>query len=114
MEKNFNGSINRGKRARGMMSTLAISLGLGLSASSNALVFGQQVAETSPASAVKMAENTKPTLSNSLASPKELSRSFVSVAKQVKPAVVNINIVEKAKKPAMGDSDGFPPDFGFP
>jgi serine protease Do len=111
MEKNFNDSRNKGKRARGMMSALAISLGVGLSASSGAPVFGQEIGQVGQATQVKMTENAKPSLSDSLASPAELSRAFISVAKSVKPAVVNINIVERAKKPAMGDSDGFPP-FG--
>jgi serine protease Do len=58
-----------------------------------------------------MAEKASRPLSETLASPSELSRSFVSVAKMVKPAVVNINIVEKVKRPAADDFDGMPP-FG--
>ena len=49
-----------------------------------------------------------------LPSPADLSRTFVSVAKQVKPAVVNIDVVEKAAKRENVIPDGFPniPGFG--
>jgi serine protease Do len=43
-----------------------------------------------------------------LPSPVELSRTFVSVAKQVKPAVVNIDVVEKAQRQSMQLPEGFP------
>src|SRR5690349_750355 len=43
-----------------------------------------------------------------LPSPVELSRTFVGVAKQVKPAVVNIDVVEKAQRQSMQLPEGFP------
>jgi serine protease Do len=49
----------------------------------------------------------------SLPSPVELSRTFVSVAKQVKPAVVNIDVVEKAQRQSMQMPEGFPQIPGF-
>jgi serine protease Do len=50
----------------------------------------------------------------SLPSPQDLSRTFVSVAKQVKPAVVNIDVVEKSKRASMRMPEGFPQIPGFP
>jgi serine protease Do len=44
----------------------------------------------------------------SLPSPVELSHTFVGVAKQVKPAVVNIDVVEKAQRQSMQLPEGFP------
>jgi serine protease Do len=52
-----------------------------------------------------------------LPSPQDLSRTFIGVAKQVKPAVVNIDVVEKAKRSASIQlPEGFPqiPGFGTP
>jgi serine protease Do len=43
-----------------------------------------------------------------LPSPADLSRTFINVAKQVKPAVVNIDVVEKSKRSAMRLPEGFP------
>src|ERR1051325_1722781 len=43
-----------------------------------------------------------------LPSPADLSRTFINVAKQVKPAVVNIDVVEKTKQSAMRLPEGFP------
>src|SRR5205085_5024500 len=43
-----------------------------------------------------------------LPSPVELSRTFVSIAKQVKPAVVNVDVVEKAQRQSMQLPEGFP------
>ena len=53
-----------------------------------------------------------------LPSPVELSRTFIDVAKQVKPAVVNLNVIEKpssqaSRGQAMPQIPGFPP-FGQP
>ena len=97
MEKKFDQSTKRTKRARKLTSALAISLGLGLCAP----VFGQQAPQA------KMSETARP------ASPAELSRAFINVAKRVKPAVVHINIVAGAKHPAIAESDGLLP-FGAP
>ncbi|HEX8090177.1 MAG TPA: trypsin-like peptidase domain-containing protein, partial [Blastocatellia bacterium] len=50
-----------------------------------------------------------------LPSPADLSRTFISVAKQVKPAVVNIDVVEKTKRSSsMRLPEGFPQIPGFP
>jgi serine protease Do len=43
-----------------------------------------------------------------LPSPQDLSRTFINVAKQIKPAVVNIDVVEKTKRSSMRLPDGFP------
>ena len=43
-----------------------------------------------------------------LPSPQDLSRTFINVAKQIKPAVVNIDVVEKSKRTAMRLPEGFP------
>src|ERR1051325_10290188 len=50
-----------------------------------------------------------------LPSPADLSRTFIGVAKQVKPAVVNIDVVEKAKRTSSARvPEGFPQIPGFP
>ncbi len=49
----------------------------------------------------------------SLPSPVELSRTFVNVAKQVKPAVVNIDVVEKTQRQSLQLPEGFPQIPGF-
>jgi serine protease Do len=50
-----------------------------------------------------------------LPSPADLSRTFVDVAKEVKPAVVNIDVVEKTKRQAtLKLPEGFPQIPGFP
>jgi len=48
-----------------------------------------------------------------LPSPQDLSRTFISVAKQIKPAVVNIDVVEKAKRSSLRLPEGFPQIPGF-
>lgn len=48
-----------------------------------------------------------------LPSPQDLSRTFINVAKQIKPAVVNIDVVEKTKRAAMRLPEGFPQIPGF-
>src|SRR5215468_1724458 len=51
-----------------------------------------------------------------LPSPQDLSRTFISVAKQIKPAVVNIDVVEKSKRSSMRVPEGLQipglPNFG--
>jgi len=50
-----------------------------------------------------------------LPSPQDLSRTFINVAKQIKPAVVNIDVVEKSKRTSsMRLPEGFPQIPGFP
>jgi serine protease Do len=48
-----------------------------------------------------------------LPSPQDLSRTFINVAKQIKPAVVNIDVVEKTKHAAVRLPEGFPQIPGF-
>jgi serine protease Do len=51
-----------------------------------------------------------------LPTPQDLSRTFISVAKQIKPAVVNIDVVEKSKRSSMRMPEGMQipglPNFG--
>jgi serine protease Do len=49
-----------------------------------------------------------------LPSPQDLSRTFIGVAKQIKPAVVNIDVVENAKRSSLRMPEGFPQIPGFP
>src|SRR5215475_5487621 len=42
-----------------------------------------------------------------LPSPQDLSRTFINVVKQVKPAVVNIDVVERAKRQTLRIPEGF-------
>jgi serine protease Do len=50
-----------------------------------------------------------------LPSPQDLSRTFINLAKQIKPAVVNIDVVEKTKRTSsMRLPEGFPQIPGFP
>jgi len=74
---------------------LAVGSGLGFELRSNA--FAQQAQPPLP-------------------SPQDLSRTFISVAKQIKPAVVNIDVVEKTKRSSVQLPEGFPqiPGFGTP
>jgi serine protease Do len=48
-----------------------------------------------------------------LPSPQDLSRTFINVAKQIKPAVVNIDVVEKTKRASIRVPEGFPQIPGF-
>jgi len=48
-----------------------------------------------------------------LPSPQDLSRAFIGVAKQIKPAVVNIDVVEKTKRSSIQMPEGFPQVPGF-
>jgi serine protease Do len=50
-----------------------------------------------------------------LPSPQDLSRTFINVAKQIKPAVANIDVVEKSKRTSsMRLPEGFPQIPGLP
>src|SRR6266571_799797 len=50
-----------------------------------------------------------------LPTPADLSHTFIGIARQVKPTVVNIEVVEKAKRTTMRLPEGFPqlPDSPF-
>lgn len=90
--------------AQAAASALALSVGLGIGLSAHRSVFGQET-QVAPA----------PAQTATLASPAELSRAFINVAKVVKPAVVNIDVVEKTKVQARAQMpEGFPNIPGFP
>jgi S1-C subfamily serine protease len=78
MENRLNDSTKRASLAR-RLPALALSLGLGLFAP----VFGQQAQQ------IRTSEATDPT---QIASPSEISRTFVEAAKRIKPAVVHIKV----------------------
>ncbi len=95
---------NSGMRNRLLQRWLSATLSIALLAMTGAVVttstnvFGQST--------------NQPT---ALPSPADLSRTFISVAKQVKPAVVNIEVVEKQNVRAnqrMPQMPGLPFDFG--
>jgi serine protease Do len=93
MENRFNDSIKRAPRSRILTPALALSLGFGLFASSGSTVFGQQAPEDAIASGQQAQKEKAPETPTTLPSPAELSRVFINVAKRIKPAVVQINIV---------------------
>jgi len=102
---------------------LALSLGFGLFASGGSMVFGQQTPENSTVSSQqspkdsgvsgqqtpleKISETSRQQAP--LASPADLSRVFINVAKRIKPAVVQINIVSSAQQTSYDESDNFTP-----
>jgi serine protease Do len=101
MENRFNDSITRAPRGRLLSSALALSLGFGLFASSGSIVFGQQAPDESALSGQQPSiekVSAAPAQQAQLASPAELSRVFINVAKKIKPAVVQINIVSSAQR----------------
>jgi serine protease Do len=93
MENRFNNSIKRVPRGRILALALALSLGFGLFASNGSMVFGQQAPEESKASGQQAQKEKAPETPITLSSPAELSRVFINVARRVKPAVVQVNIV---------------------
>ncbi|HKE03434.1 MAG TPA: trypsin-like peptidase domain-containing protein [Blastocatellia bacterium] len=123
MENRFNDSIKRANCARILTPALALSLGLGLFASGDASVFGQQAqqaqqAQQSPqtqqaqqAQQTRVSETDKPA---QYASPADLSRAFINVAKRVKPAVVHINMIGSVKRPASFNELGESAPFDLP
>jgi serine protease Do len=96
--------VARVRGAQALATALALSAGLGVGLGVNGTVFGQEAnVASAPASAAP------------LASPAELSRAFINVAKQVKPAVVNIDTVERPRAQARNSvPEGFPNIPGFP
>jgi serine protease Do len=138
MENRFNGSIMRAPRGRILSKALALSLGFSLFASSGSIVFGQQApgapgaqeSSTVPGQAAtpesKEAEvsGQQPAIEKvaaapvqqapkaPLASPAELSRVFINVARRIKPTVVQINIVNGPQRPVSNDgsNDFIPPN----
>src|SRR5262245_54671606 len=121
MENRFNESIKRAPRGRILTPALALSLGFGLFAPSGSTVFGQQAPEGAIVSSQQAPKDTiasgkqaqkekAPETPAQLPSPAELSRVFISVAKRVKPAVVQINIVAGGiRQTGADESDEAPP-----
>jgi serine protease Do len=132
MENRLNDSITRAQRKRILNSALALSLGFGLFASNGSVAFGQQQPEAPETSTVSgqqqpeapkdaAASDQQPSMEKvaanppvrpaaqqqaSLASPAELSRAFINVAKRIRPAVVQINIVSGSQRAVnYGDPD---------
>src|SRR5260370_2863972 len=100
-----NGGLNRMsfnvssiKTGMGNVRTAAFALALVVSAGLGVELHGKALAQQTQ---------------TQLPSPQDLSRTFISLAKQVKPAVVNIDVVEKTKRSAMRLPDGFPQIPGF-
>src|SRR5262245_38231126 len=80
MDVKFNNLGTRLVAAKELVCVLAMPLALSLGCSLERAVFGQSGQQ------------------NQLPSPVDLSRAFINVAKQVEPAVVNIDIVERSKQ----------------
>jgi serine protease Do len=87
--------ISRQATGRALIFTLALAVALGLGFETHRVVLAEQGQAALP-------------------SPQDLSRAFINVAKQVKPAVVSIDVVERAKRTSMRLPDGFPQIPGFP
>jgi serine protease Do len=89
-------SLWRGTRASVYGLSLALAIGVGMTSAS--VVSGEE----------------KAPVEKRLATPAELSRTFVDVAKQVKPAVVNIDVVEKPKQSTRYQRNNQSEIPGFP
>jgi serine protease Do len=110
MENRFSDSIKRALRGRILTPALALSLGFGLFASSGSMVFGQQGPEDAIASGQQAQKEKAPETPATLPSPAELSRVFINVAKRIKPAVVQINILTSGISQTSADEpDEAPP-----
>src|SRR5262249_58351170 len=98
MDVKFNNLGTRLAAAKALVFVLAIALALSLGFSFERAVFGQSGQQ------------------NQLPSPVDLSRAFINVAKQVEPAVVNIDIVERSKQAMVqrGRRGTIPQIPGFP
>jgi serine protease Do len=107
-----------------LTSALALSLGFGLFTSSGSPAFGQQTAENSTASGQQTPKDATvsgqqtpsekktsetPVKQAPMASPADLSRVFINVAKRIKPAVVQINIVSGAQQTGYDESGNLAP-----
>jgi serine protease Do len=110
MENRFSDSIKRAPRGRILTPALALSLGLGLFASGASMVSGQQAPENAMATGQQAQKEKATEAPATLPSPAELSRVFINVAKRVKPAVVQINIVAGGIRQTSDDEpDEAPP-----
>jgi serine protease Do len=92
MDTRINGNV-RASRLRALALALAFVLAAGFGSAAHLVGFAQQ---------------------GQLPTPADLSRTFIEVAKQVKPAVVHIEVVEKARQAMRGVPEGFPQIPGFP
>lgn len=99
MDVNFSSLRKSLKRTRALVFALALAIAAGVGYEAHTPVYAQQDRAQLP-------------------SPSDLSRVFINVAKQIKPAVVNIDVVEKAKRPMaqLQLPEGFPqiPGLGEP
>ncbi|MFY9556926.1 MAG: Do family serine endopeptidase [Blastocatellia bacterium] len=93
MDINVNSSKTRSERARILFLAIALAVAAGMGFETGGRVLAQRQAQ--------------------LPSPQELSRTFISVAKQIKPAVVNIDVVERSKRSSIQLPEGFPQIPGF-
>src|SRR5215468_10090486 len=100
MENRLDDSTKRVRSARRLTPALAVSLGLVLFAPNNAPVFGQQAPQSQMYERISEAPQQ-----SRLASPTELSRAFINVAKRVKPAVVHINLFANGARQAGGGAN---------
>lgn len=88
-------------RARMFSTGLALALAAGAGIAGYGHAYGQQA----------------PAEQSQLPTPGDLSRTFVQVAKQVKPAVVSIDVVERTRRASRSSGrlpEGFPQIPGFP
>lgn len=96
METNVSSTKKKLSSTRILVFALALAVASGLGFELRGIVFAQQQGQAT------------------LPSPQDLSRTFISVAKQIKPAVVNIDVVEKPKRSSLRVPEGFPQIPGFP
>lgn len=83
MDVNFSNVLGKLKRKVAIIAALLVVAGAGAGLSEHWSAFGQER---------RMTQAERP-----LPSPSDLSRAFIDVAKRVEPAVVNIEVVEKAQ-----------------
>lgn len=97
METNVSSTRKKLSSVRILVIALALAFASGIGFQLRGIVFAQQ-----------------PQGQATLPSPQDLSRTFISVAKQIKPAVVNIDVVEKTKRSSFRMPEGFPQIPGLP
>src|ERR1044071_8968385 len=95
MDENLTFIKTQLKRARTIIFALALVLATGFGYSIERVAFGQSSQQTQ------------------LPTPQDLSRTFVGIAKQVKPAVVNIDTVEEVKRSSASSQENSIPFFDF-
>src|SRR5690242_10787748 len=85
-----NAGRDNGRRGKSILVlAVALVMALGMALGLRQIAFAQQTQAALP-------------------SPQDLSRTFIQVAKQIKPAVVNIDVVERSKRSSMRLPEGFP------